>query len=253
MSPPAPPPPSCAQALTAIARQASQKTFRIGPRAVFAPILILVAAIFLLTSVYFAYARHQFAADGGDVQEKVHALLLDHLDWNGEGQALDIGCGNGALTIALAQTYSAARVTGIDYWGAGWEYSKRVWERNAALEGVESRVLFQKASASALPFEDEAFDAVVGNLVFHEVKDATDKRVVVRESLRVLKKGGRFAFQDLFLVNRMDGPPEDLVKTIRAWGIQRVEFVPTRDAPFIPRPLKLPFMVGSMGILAGEK
>ena len=51
---------------------------------------------------------------------------------------------------------------------------------------------FQKASASKLPFADESFDVVVSNLTFHEVKDVKDKREVVREALRVVKKGGIF-------------------------------------------------------------
>lgn len=75
-------------------------------------------------------------------------------------------------------------------------------ERNAKIEGVIDRVTFQKASASILPFADEYFDAVVSNLVFHEVREVADKREVVREALHVVKKGGRFAFQDLFLLRR---------------------------------------------------
>jgi ubiquinone/menaquinone biosynthesis C-methylase UbiE len=43
-------------------------------------------------------------------------------------------------------------------------------------------VNFQKASASALRFEDESFDAAVSNLVFHKVGDAKDKRDVIKEA-----------------------------------------------------------------------
>ena len=74
---------------------------------------------------------------------------------------LDIGCGNAPLTIELAKRYPKARVTGIDYWGVTWEYSKTTCEKNAGIEGVASRTTFKKGSASALPFEDECFDAVV--------------------------------------------------------------------------------------------
>ena len=80
-----------------------------------------------------------------------------------------------------------------------WEYSKAVCERNAEIEGVAGRMNFQKASAAALPFEDEHFDAAVRNLVFHEVGDVINKRELLREALRVVKRGGAFAFQDLFL------------------------------------------------------
>jgi cyclopropane fatty-acyl-phospholipid synthase-like methyltransferase len=72
---------------------------------------------------------------GGNVQNHIWELVLEHLVWNGEGQALDIGCGNGPLTIKLAHKYGGAQVVGIDYWGEKWEYSKNICERNARIEG----------------------------------------------------------------------------------------------------------------------
>ncbi len=221
--------------------------------AVLFPALVILAAVFLLVAFYFAYARYLFAPRGGNVQDRIRDLVLAHLEWNGEGRALDIGCGNGALTIKLAQKYPGATVTGIDYWGKNWEYSKTTCEKNAGIEGVKERATFQKASASSLPFEDESFDVVVSNLTFHEVMDTKDKRAVIREAFRVLKKGGKFTFQDLFLLKPTYGTPDDLAKTIQGWGIEKVEFIKTRDEPFIPRALKLPFMVGTIGIFAGKK
>ncbi len=217
------------------------------------PVLVIPAGLFFLVSVYFAYARYQFAPQGGNIQDPILELVLAHLDWNGEGQALDIGCGNAALTIKLAHMYTRARVIGIDYWGKKWEYSKNTCERNAKIEGVSERVTFQKASATSLPFDDGYFDAAVSNFVFHEVSDAKNKREVIREALRVVKKGGKFAFQDLFLLKRIYGNTDDLIETIRSWGIRKVKFVQTREAAFIPLALKLPFMVGTMGIITGEK
>lgn len=215
--------------------------------------LVILAAVALFIAAYFAYARHLFAPQGGNVQARVIDLALSHLDWDGKGRVLDIGCGNGAFAVKLARKYPGARVTGIDYWGANWEYSKGTCDANARLEGVGDRVTFQKASASALPFADGQFDAVVSNLTFHEVRDAKDKLELIREALRVVRKGGRFTFQDLFLMKPTYGDPGDLVRTIESWGVAKVEFVDTRDAPFIPGALKLPFMVGTIAVLKGEK
>ena len=215
--------------------------------------LSIPSAALFLVSAYFLYARYQFSPQGGRVQDNIRKLVGEHLSWNGQGRALDIGCGNGALAIELAKKFSGTNVVGIDFWSSQWEYSKNTCEKNAQLEGVADRVSFQKASASALPFEDEYFDAVVSNLVFHEVSDTADKREVIREALRVIKQGGKFAFQDLFLIKRVYGDPDNLVSTIQSWGIRKVEFVKTRDADFIPSPLKLPFMIGTIGIIAGEK
>ncbi len=217
------------------------------------PLPLGFALLAFLCSAYFAYARYRFSPKGGNVQARIIELALSYLRWDGKGKAIDIGCGNGPLTIRLAKDYPDATITGIDYWGAAWEYSKSLCERNAQLEGVSQRITFQGASASKLPFDDETFDLAISNLVFHEVKDARDKREVIKEALRVLKKGGRFVFQDLFLLKRLYGEVDDLLETIRSWGIEEVEFVNTSKSKFIPKLLKLPFMVGRIGILHGKK
>jgi SAM-dependent methyltransferase len=217
------------------------------------PGFAILAALCLLAGVYFVYARHAFSPRGGNIQAKLWEVVLDHLDWDGKGKALDIGCGNGPLTIALAQHYPDGHVTGIDTWIKAWDYSKAVCERNAEAAGVAERTDFQKASASALPFDDGFFDAAVSNFVFHDVSDTMDKRALVREALRVVKKGGRFAFQDLFAVKVMYGELDDLLQTIKDWGIAEVAFVDTSASDFIPAALKLPFMLGKISIIYGTK
>jgi SAM-dependent methyltransferase len=217
------------------------------------PAFAIGAVPFLIAFVYFVYSRRAFSPRGGNIQTKLWELVLDRLDWNGEGKALDIGCGNGPLTIALAARHPDGHITGIDYWGKGWDYSEAACERNAQAAGVAERVDFQKASAAALPFEDGVFDAVVSNFVFHEVIDAKDKRDLLKEALRVVKKGGQFAFQDLFLAKEFYGEVDDLLKAIEGWGIDEVAFVDTSASDFIPAILKLPFMVGKIGIIYGKK
>jgi ubiquinone/menaquinone biosynthesis C-methylase UbiE len=207
----------------------------------------------LLISAYFIYARYQFADRGGGMQEKIRGLLVGEMDWDGQGTALDIGCGNGPLTIRLAQQYPEARLTGIYLREGGWEYARPICEKNAEAEGVMGRIEFVQASATALPFEDESFDLVVSNLAFHKVKDVQAKKDLIKEALRVLKKGGVFAFQDLFWNEKLYGDLRDMVKDIKKWGVQEVVFVDTSKSELIPRALKLPFMVGPIGMIRGVK
>lgn len=214
---------------------------------------IVAAAPFVVSFVYFMYAQRAFSSRGRGIQEKLWDVVLDRLEWSGEGRALDIGCGNGPLTITLARRYAKAHVTGIDTWGTAWGYAEAACARNAEAAGVAGRVEFRKASASALPFCDGFFDAAVSNFVFHEVSGIRDKRVLIREALRVVRKGGRFAFQDLFLSRALYGGLDDLIETIRGWGITEVSFLDTSSSSFIPRALKLPFMTGKIGILFGTK
>jgi SAM-dependent methyltransferase len=216
-------------------------------------ILAVFAAFFFTCVLYFCRARYLFSENGGDVQCKIVDQLISRVDWDGNGTALDVGCGSAALTVKLAKKYPRAKITGVDYWGGSWGYSKKRCEENCGLEGVGSRTAFIHASASKLPFEDDSFDLVVSNLTFHEVRDTRNKRDVVKESLRVVKKGGRFVFQDLFLLRSHYRDIGDFVDTLKAEGIREAHFVDTSKAAFIPKALKLPFMVGAIGILYGVK
>lgn len=211
------------------------------------------AGLFLVIALYFTAARYMFSPLGGNIQDRVQELLLSNVEWKGSGRALDIGCGNGPLSVKLARKYPRAQVLGVDSWGKNWDYSMQVCRRNAALSGVAERVSFKQVEVSSLPFEDDSFDLVVSNLVFHEVKEATDKRQPIREALRVLKPGGLLVLQDLFLLQPYFGTPDELVETLRGWGADQVKFKRTCDEPFIPGWLKLPFMLGTLAIVRGVK
>lgn len=226
----------------------------LGGSAVFLPPSGIAAGFFLLVSAYFAYARYAFSPKGRDIQAKALDLVLSRVpDWDGEGKVLEIGCGSGALAIHIAKRYPNARVVGIDRWSGGWGSSKRLCERNANLEGVAERVSFESADAASLPFDEGTFDLAVSNFVFHEVRGVRDKRRLLNEALRVVKAGGGFVFQDLFLWRLVYGEIDDLLDTVRSWGIESVEFVDTSRSAFIPKVLKLPFMLGTAGILCGRK
>ena len=153
---------------------------------------------------------------------EIHQFLIDHLNWNGQGTLLDIGCGAGVLTNRCAKQFPEATLCGMDYWGMGWDYAKEQCERNAEIEGVADRVTFSKGDASKLDFANESFDAAVSNFVFHEVKTQPDKRKVVREALRVVKKGGAFAFQDLFGSKALYGDMDDFVDELRREEISEI-------------------------------
>ena len=169
------------------------------------PLLALAA----VTAIPFAYiavvislSAYRFSPRGGDYQNQIHALLVDAV--NKTGTVLDVGCGSGNLIIRIARKLPESTCIGVDMWGDEWEYSKRQCEANAAAEGVD-RIRFIRASASALPLEDNSVDAVVSCLTFHEVLDQEDKSVAIGEAIRVLRPGGTFALFDLFDDDRVFG------------------------------------------------
>nr|WP_296086100.1 class I SAM-dependent methyltransferase [uncultured Blautia sp.] len=168
---------------------------------------------------------------------------------------LDIGCGAAALTVRCAKTFPKAQITAMDYWGVEWSYAKEQCEKNARIEGVADRISFQKGDAAKLDFADETFDAAVSNFVFHEVRTAKDKRDVVKEALRVVKKGGVFSFQDMFSQKALYGDMEQFVRELKAEGISEVHYIGNlaKKLDFIPGFVTAPWMISGMGIIYRRK
>jgi hypothetical protein len=69
----------------------------------------------------------------------------------------------------------------------------------------------------------------------------------------MVKKGGAFSFQDLFLSEKLYGELDDLLETIRNWRIEEVHFTDTANLVEIPRFLRVPWMLGNIGIIYGKK
>jgi len=210
--------------------------------------IMIFPVIFLLMMLYFFYARHLFSPQGKDMQAELHSMLIEEIAWNGKGKALDIGCGNGALAIRLAKKYPEAHITGIEF----RRFSEAICRQNAEIEGVSVRVSFKEGSIVELPFEDDEFDLVVSNLTFHEVMELRDRRELMEEAFRVLRHGGVFVFQDLFLTKKMFGNLDPMLKKLSSWGARSVEFINLGDSERIPSILRTPFMVGTIGIIKGK-
>ena len=215
----------------------------------------VLCVVALVMAVYMLICHETFAFGKGNMMAGVHEHLVEHLDWNGEGRLLDIGCGAAALTVRCAKAFPKAQITAMDYWGAEWNYAKEQCEKNAQIEGVADRTSFQKGDAAKLDFPDESFDAAVSNFVFHEVRTAKDKRDVVREALRVVKKGGVFSFQDMFSQKALYGDMEQFVRELKAEGISEVHYIGNleKKLDFIPGFVTTPWMISGMGIIYGKK
>ena len=101
----------------------------------------------------------------------------------------DIGCGHGASTTLLAETYPRSRVTGYDYHGRSIEQARK----RAAEAGLAARVTFEVAAASDYPGTDHDLVAI-----FDALHDMPDPLAAARHIRGSLKPDGTFLLVEPF-------------------------------------------------------
>jgi len=101
--------------------------------------------------------------------------------------ALDVCCGTGDITMALAER--GARVTGLDFSEEMLAVAK---SRNSAVRRMAT-VNYLRADAMKLPFPDGSFDVVT---VGYGLRNLADWEVGLSEMVRVAKPGARVLVLD---------------------------------------------------------
>lgn len=215
-------------------------------------IFAVISIALIALTCWFAWIRKQYSFTGGGMMSKAHQVLLSHLDFDGKGTLLEVGCGSGALTIRSALTWPECKAVGIDYWGAVYNYSKALCEKNAVSEGVGDRCAFQRGDANKLDFPDETFDAVISNYVYHNIMNAPDKQELLKESLRVLKKGGVFALHD-DMKPKMYGDINAFIKELKDAGFSDARLVDTTEEIFGSKAKAKMVVLGNSKALVGKK
>ena len=203
-------------------------------------------------TAWCVYANDQFSYDGKrQLSRQIVDGTAEYITLPESGVGLDVGCGSGALTIACAKKNPQGSMVGIDRWGPEYaSFCKELCEKNAEAEGVNN-VRFQKGDACKLDFLDETFDAVTSNYVYHNIT-GRNKQALLRETLRVLKKGGTFAIHDLMEPVRY-GDMEKFAAELKAEGYEDVQLIKTTNGMFMrPGEAKMMMLAGST-LLVGKK
>ncbi|MBP7275747.1 MAG: class I SAM-dependent methyltransferase [Kiritimatiellae bacterium] len=97
---------------------------------------------------------------------------------------LDIACGTGALSRALAARYANGRVVGLDD-------SEAMLEEARAMGGA--RIEYARGNMQRMDWGDHSVDILTGG---YALRNAPDFDATLREIARVLKPGGCAAFLD---------------------------------------------------------
>jgi SAM-dependent methyltransferase len=120
--------------------------------------------------------------------EEAKGLLQTRMERNGIDvasfagkRAVDIGCGGGRYTVALKRL-GFAEVIGCD-WSTEALSVARLRAEQASVEGVS----YQRVDVLSLPFNDNEFDFVFSNGVFHHTLNTEQ---CLREMIRVMKPSG---------------------------------------------------------------
>lgn len=120
-----------------------------------------------------------------------------------EEHAVDLGCGSGQVTLALART--AASVLAVDV-------SQKMIDllldnaRRAGIGNVEGRAV----PIEELDFAPGSVDLVVSNYAFHHLRDA-DKPLVVKQIFGWLRPGGRFVLGDMMFGRGSDQRDREII------------------------------------------
>ncbi len=126
----------------------------------------------------FFTAFMSYGMDSGWKRKLVEMLKLE-----GDEAALDIACGTGDITFAIARRLRSGRVTGLDITAGMLDIAER-----KRIERQIANASFHRGDIMHMPFADETFDCVTGGYALRNVPDLAAALIEIK---RVLKPGGR--------------------------------------------------------------
>lgn len=141
----------------------------------------------LQSRYYNLLMKYCFMPFGGEV--KCRAELIESIDFSENEEILDMCCGTGGATRAIARkATSSCRITGMDLSSGQIRAARKRIDLN--------RVTFVEGDVSATGFEDGYFDKVFITHALHEMRRA-DRLKVLHEARRILRADGKVVILEL--------------------------------------------------------
>ena len=161
--------------------------------------------------------------------------LMARVGASSPGLVIDLGCGNGPLTLSLAQRWSDARVVGVDHSPQMLEAAREL-DVDARVEWVESDLAeWDVASLGASP------DVFVTNATLQWVPEHLH---LVRGWVQALAPGGWFAMQ---VPGNHDAPSHALMREAAAHHRAADRLAPALDRLAVHDPARYVVELGAMG------
>jgi len=138
--------------------------------------------------------------DFNTAQEKTNIVMAEKAGIKKGDKVLDSGCGYGATARYLAKTFECS-ITGINI----SEKELELASQRTREQGLDNLCVFEYGDFHRLKYPDQSFDMVWSQEAFLH---GEDKRKILEECFRVVKKGGKFVFSDIVMIKR-NATPED--------------------------------------------
>lgn len=135
----------------------------------------------------FAKQVHTLSASPIFTDQIVIDRIVEAAQLSGNERILDLGCGPGIVTEALALL--AKEVIAFDLTPEMLSQARQRCEKR----GLKN-VTFHLGEAERLPFENEAFDVIIARLAVHHFLDPS---VAISNMTRVLKNRGKIVLADI--------------------------------------------------------
>lgn len=133
----------------------------------------------MISSTFTSADGNGYELQMGRWSRRLAEPFLDFVGTANDERVLDVGCGTGSLTFALAQRCQVKQLYGIDFSSA--------YVLHANHNNDDPRIKFELGDACALNFPDHGFDRVVTMLVLQFIPEAAR---AIAEMRRVTRPGG---------------------------------------------------------------
>ncbi len=152
------------------------------------------------------------------------ARLLAALPLKSGGTLLDLGCGQGRYTLALAGALEpGGLIYAVDLWAGGID------ELKAQARGLDQIQALVADVSRGLPLESAAVDLCLLATVLHELVEAGTAASALAEVARLVKPGGILAIVEFKKIPGPPGPPlnirlapAEVAALVRPYGFQQV-------------------------------